>query len=308
MHVTGLGDGSATFEMPLSGWLQGARGTIPIGPLTIPADAAMAVAIQTQLPPATPFTTSELSLRAFGPVCPGGALAARGKVIHSRPGVALAEVSLMDADERLIAHGSSLCVMLPRIDDPGASGGSAGDPDPSGEPEGERESHAASGRRDQDPDPWQRPVAGHAIPHQVWRERRGVDVLVGQLGGELPSPPLSHLTGLAPTETSPGEASFTMPATEWLCAPIPGRVQGGAVAMLGEAALTGAVQSSLPAGRAFELLDLKLNYLRPLAADGRPATAIGRVLHLGRRTAVASAALSDADGRAVAIATGSALL
>jgi uncharacterized protein (TIGR00369 family) len=55
-------------------------------------------------------------------------------------------------------------------------------------------------------------------------------------------------------------------------------------------------------------VDLKVNYLRPLPADGRWAAATGRVQHLGRRIAVAGAEVVDADGRPVAIATGSAML
>jgi hypothetical protein len=50
--------GRAAFRMPLSDWLVGVHGAIPLGPLTIPADAAMACAIMTGLPARTAFTTS----------------------------------------------------------------------------------------------------------------------------------------------------------------------------------------------------------------------------------------------------------
>jgi uncharacterized protein (TIGR00369 family) len=80
------------------------------------------------------------------------------------------------------------------------------------------------------------------------------------------------------------------------------------VALLAEAGLSGAIQTTLPAGTALAPVDLKVNYLRPLAADGRRALARGRVVHSGRRIAVASAEVLDADGKPVAVATGSAML
>jgi uncharacterized protein (TIGR00369 family) len=64
----------------------------------------------------------------------------------------------------------------------------------------------------------------------------------------------------------------------------------------------------MPAGTAIAPVDLKVNYLRPLAADGRLARAHGRVVHSGRRIAVAAAEVSDADGRPIAVATGSAMV
>jgi uncharacterized protein (TIGR00369 family) len=64
----------------------------------------------------------------------------------------------------------------------------------------------------------------------------------------------------------------------------------------------------MPAGTAIAPVDLKVNYLRPLAADGRLAHARGRVVHSGRRIAVAGAEVFDADGKAIAVATGSAMV
>ena len=136
----------------------------------------------------------------------------------------------------------------------------------------------------------------------------GLEVLRAQLAGELPLPPIHHLTGLTVTAASLDEASFTMPATEWLCAPARARVQGGAVALLAEAALSSAIQTRLAPGIALAPIDLKVNYLRPLLADARSALAHGRVVHAGRRLAVANAEVLDADDKPVAVATGSAMM
>jgi uncharacterized protein (TIGR00369 family) len=294
MRISDVGERTAAFTMPLSGWLQSPQGLVSIGPLTMPADAAVACAIQTELPARTAFSTSELSLRLLAPVRTTGTLTARGRLIELRRHVGLGEVSVYDEEERLIAHGSSLCFVSPGIG-----------PSPAGQaPPPDADVHGDDGW----PDPYAQPPLGEVLPDELWERMSGLEILRAQLQGELPLPPIHHLTGLDITAASVGEATFAMPASEWLCAPARGRVQGGAVALLAEAALSGAALTVTPAGTALAPIDLKVNYLRPLPADGRRAVADGRVVQRGRRMAVATSEVRDADGRPVAIATGSALL
>ena len=75
--------------------------------------------------------------------------------------------------------------------------------------------------------------------------------------------------------------------------------------MLAEAAMTAAARTSTPPGTAFRPVELKLNYLRPLVADGREAFAHARVVNAGRRFVVAGAEVRDADERLIAVASGS---
>lgn len=276
-RLTGLdledfGPGTTTFTFPLSGWLAGADGRIPLGVLTIPADAAMACAIIATLPPDTSLTTSELALRQVRPVTPGGRLVAHGTMRYAGPPVALAEATLTDEDGELIAHAGSLCVTLPARGAPPAAG-DAPDHDGNADPGGQ----GANG-----PDPWQRPAPTRGTP-------------------------LEQLTGMRAIEIGRGEATFALPATPWLCAPPPGRVQGGSVATLAGAAISAVIDSVADDAAGLLPVELKLNYLRPLASDGREARAHARLVHGGRRIAVASAEVVDADGRPVAIATGSAV-
>jgi len=58
----------------------------------------------------------------------------------------------------------------------------------------------------------------------------------------------------------------------------------------------------------FHPVELKVNLLRPLASDGRLASAHGQLVHSGRRVAVGRGDVRDASGRTIAVATGSALL
>jgi uncharacterized protein (TIGR00369 family) len=282
MEAVTLSSECARYTMPLSPWLCADDGRIPLGVLAIPADAAMACAIIADLPADTTITTSELALRQVRPARPGGVLVTTATVLDLGPPVALAEVTVTDDTGALIARGGSLCVILPFSTDgepaSSADGAAAGAGGP-----------GAPGAGGQDgpgpgpgpgPDPWQRPD---------------------------PDAGLSRLTGLAPRTIAAGDAVVALPTTRWLCAPPPGRVQGGVVAMLAGAAIDAVMQTAAPDGQRFAALELKLNYLRPLASDGREATAHATLVHGGRRTAVARADVTDADGRAIAVASGSAI-
>ena len=297
MEIVEVGDGVAAFRMPVTEWLRSPRGAISIGPLTMPVDAAVACSIQTRLEPATPFTTAELSLRLLAPVRPGGSIIARGRLVQLRRTLALAEVSVFDERERLVGHGSTLCFIQPRLSPaPGPPDSAAPEP----------------AARDEDPgrssDPYTRPAQGAVLGQEVWDRTSGLEVLRAQLAGELPLPPIHYLTGLTIHSASTQAVEYALPASEWLCAPLRGRVQGGAVALLAESALSSAIGARLPPATALAPMDLKVNYLRPLAADGRTALGRGVAQHVGRRIAVAGAEVLDADGKTVAIATGSAMV
>jgi uncharacterized protein (TIGR00369 family) len=297
-HLTGMrlievGAGTASFSMPASRWLLSPQGVIANGTLAVLADGPLGCAVQTALPPATPYTTSELSLRIVQPAHPGGTLTARGRLVHAKRALGLSEVFIHDEDGRLLAHGSSLCFILPSIQlDPGAHE--------------EHLTESVSAHHD-NLDPYERPVAGEVLPQEVWDSMGGLEVIEAQLTGELPLPPMSHLFGVRPVEVGEGWATFVLPATEWLCSPLR-TVEGGVIAMLADAALASAVQTTVPAGAALAMVDLKVNFLRPARPDGRDLVCRGAVTHRGRTMAVASAEVQNADGKPVALATGSAMI
>jgi uncharacterized protein (TIGR00369 family) len=118
---------------------------------------------------------------------------------------------------------------------------------------------------------------------------------------------MSHLFGVRPTEAGEGSATFVLPATQWLCSPL-AKVEGGVIAMLADSALASAIQTTLPAGSALAMIDLKVNFLRPAQADNHDLVSQGIVVHRGRTMAVANADVTNADGKTVALATGSALI
>jgi uncharacterized protein (TIGR00369 family) len=157
------------------------------------------------------------------------------------------------------------------------------------------------------PDPYLRDAVGEVLPQDVWDRMSGLEILRGLISGELPPPPLYHFLGGRWTEATEDAATFSLPMTEWLNSPAL-RIYGGAIAFLADVALAGAVQVTLPARTAFAPLDLKVHFIRPVAPDGKDLHARGRVVHRGRTLAVANAELVNADGKAVALASGSSLI
>jgi uncharacterized protein (TIGR00369 family) len=158
------------------------------------------------------------------------------------------------------------------------------------------------------PHPYERPAAGEVLSQQIWDGTDGLGVLQSLITGDLPAPPIAHFCGIAPVEADAGATTWTMPASEWLCAPIQGRLYGGAIAMLAGTAIDGTVQTTLPAGTAMAPVDLKVYFLRPVSPDGRDLVARGTVIHRGRSMAVGTSEVFDADGKKVAVATGSAVI
>lgn len=291
MTLTDAGPGSATFTMPATGWLLGPNGTISVGALAMLADGPLGCAVHSALPRATGYVTSEMSLRLLRPAQPGQDLIAHGTLVHAGSPVALSGVKILDARGVLLVDASSLCFVTP-LPEP------AQDARPSPRPQTPPPST---------PDPFEREPLGAIVPREAWEQMSGRAVLEALIAGELPAPPIQRLTGLRPVEAGAGEAAFALPCHEWLCSPL-GTVEGGAIAMLADAAITGAIQTTAPAGAPMTAVDVKVNFLRPVLPDGRELVARGRVRHGGRTIAVAEAELLNAEGRPVALATGSAML
>jgi uncharacterized protein (TIGR00369 family) len=290
--------GAVTFTMPVTDWLLFPQGVVSGATLSILVDAPLGCTVQTALPPATPFTTAEISLRFLRTVGPNsGTLTAKGRLIHAGTTTGVSLVEVTDGAGRLVAVTSTRCAILPRLQVPSEIAGQA--------------LENASGSREPDwpsPHPYQRPVVGQVLSQQIWDGTDGLGVLQSLITGDLPAPPVVHFCGITPVQAQAGTTTWTMPASEWLCAPVRGRLYGGAVAMLAGTAIDGSVQTTLPAGTAFGPVDLKVYFLRPVPPDGRDLVARGTVIHRGRSMAIGTSEVFDADGKKVAVATGSSVI
>jgi uncharacterized protein (TIGR00369 family) len=125
--------------------------------------------------------------------------------------------------------------------------------------------------------------------------------------GRFPAPPIARLMGFAIDEVGDGRVVFRCLPDESLYNPI-GLVHGGLVCTLIDTVIGCSVHSLLDAGVAYTSIDLSVNYLRPVRADGGALVATGVVTKPGRRVAFANAEVVDGAGKVVATGSGSVLI
>lgn len=295
-HLTGLrsheaGEGTSAFTMPVSPWLQASGGLYTAGVSALAADAPLGGAVLSTLGPGVYGVTSELSMNFLRPVStPGGTLTARARLIDAGRSLGLSEAVVSDERGTVLSHCTSryfLTAISPI-------------PDAVSPPVVERITYPT-------PDPYLRPLPAPQTPRETLLALSGLELFEAIRRGDLPPAPFALLYGLHPTEASEGKAAFTMRASEWLCSPAR-TIYGGNIAFFADAVMMAAVTTTLPAGSSAATLDLKVQFLRPGLADNREITGRGEVVHRGRSLAVTRAELTNADGKQIAIATGSSMI
>jgi uncharacterized protein (TIGR00369 family) len=108
-----LGEGRASFELDPGERHYNPLGTVHGGIAATLLDSAMGVAVHTTLDEGQTYTTLELNVHYVGAMTQDtGPVVATGSVIHRGGRVATAEARLTDADGRLLAHGTSTCLIL----------------------------------------------------------------------------------------------------------------------------------------------------------------------------------------------------
>ena len=292
-----LSVGHAGFEMAASPWFANSAGVIPGGILAVLADAGLGAPIHSELPAGVSFTTAELSMTLLRPVRPHpeAQISTSGQVIDRGRSVALSEAFLYhEGSGDLVAHSTSRCTVFPPVD-------------PIPEPPAELPTLEQPYPGDDPSHPLRRELQGGALPQGVFDRLSGVDLLRAQVRGELePFPPIHYLTGMRPTEADEGRVTMALPCSPWLATSM-GTVQGGFTACLAEVALSAAVFSTVEPGTAIAPLDFKVNFLRPVFPDRSDLLARAEVVHRGRSLAIASCRIENAEGKPVALATGSSM-
>ena len=143
--------------------------------------------------------------------------------------------------------------------------------------------------------------AGLAKPSQV-APLNGLQLMQAMLAGELPYPPMAQTLDFMLVEVDTGRAVFQGTPGAAHLNPM-GSVHGGWFATLLDSALGCAVQTALPAGKAYTTLELKVNLIRALTPKVMRVRAEGRTIHVGGQTATADARLVGPDGKLYAHAS-----
>ncbi len=151
-------------------------------------------------------------------------------------------------------------------------------------------------------------ISGYGVsrPEQLMG-KSGLEVFDAMMGGELAAPPISQTMGFLLVEAEHGRVIFQGKPDYAYYNPL-GSVHGGWYATLLDSAVACAVHSTLPAGRSYTTLELKVNMIRALSVKVPLVRAEGWVVHAGRQTAVAEGKIYGADGALYAHATTTCLI
>lgn len=130
----------------------------------------------------------------------------------------------------------------------------------------------------------------------------GLERLEAIKAGELETPPMWTLMGFTLQGIKKGEVTFVCTPRYDQYNPW-GNTHGGYAATLLDSAVGCSIQSMLPPGVSYTTLELKVNYIRPITVEVGEIKAIGKAIHVGRRTAVADGQVFDKNGKLLAHAT-----
>jgi uncharacterized protein (TIGR00369 family) len=138
---------------------------------------------------------------------------------------------------------------------------------------------------------WEDPPAAAALSMQL----SGLEFLQSIVDGRLPLPPVALLVGMRMVEVAEGRAVLSLEVGEHLYNLI-GSVHGGVFCTLLDSAMGCAVHSTLPRGKVYTTLELKVNLVKPLRLTTPTVRCEGKVLSAGRRVATASGQILGPDG------------
>ncbi|MBZ5590531.1 MAG: PaaI family thioesterase [Acidobacteriia bacterium] len=290
LRPTEAGLGKATFTMPVTRWLEDGFGLYWGGVYALFADAPLAWAIWTTLPAGKAVATSELSMSFVRPMSRNTAnMIGRAESIHSGNQVGLSMIQITDQDGRLLAFGSTRCLISNVAVDADAEYAppELGPTDP--------------------PDPYLRPAPedGYFSLDQVMNGAP-IELQRRTVAGEKIFP-VWRLTGYRPTAVDDGLLTAVLPSSPWFSNGGPS-IYGGLLAWAAEFTMGAAVYSTLSPGDVFATLDMHIRFTRPALVNSGDLTLAASVNHRGRLLRVSSCNVDNAEGKRVAMATSSALV
>jgi uncharacterized protein (TIGR00369 family) len=135
----------------------------------------------------------------------------------------------------------------------------------------------------------------------------GKEYMTALMRGEMPAPPIAVLMGFRITEIGEGGVVMVLDPSERTYNPL-GTVHGGVAATVLDSVMGCAVHTTLPPGRGYTTLEIKINYLRAMSEQTGPVRAEGKLVHAGRSTAMAEGRIVDSTGKIYAAGSTTCLL
>jgi uncharacterized protein (TIGR00369 family) len=161
--------------------------------------------------------------------------------------------------------------------------------------------------RDQETAVRARLLSPGVVPRGQVFEMTGMAVFEAILAGILPPAPIGDSLDFIPIHMEPGVAIFQGKPMLRHYNPL-GTVHGGWFCTLLDSAVGCAVHTTLPAGKGYTTLEIKVNILRPLTDAVPLVRAEGKVIHAGRQVATAEGRIVGPDGKIYAHATTTCLI
>jgi len=135
----------------------------------------------------------------------------------------------------------------------------------------------------------------------------GIDYLRAMADGQLPQPPISGLMEFGIVEADNGRVVFTCRPDESAYNPI-GAIHGGLICTLLDSVTGCAVHSTLPAGKGYTTIEIKVNYVKAVRLTSGVLTATGTVVKSGSRVGFSEGVVTDESGAIVATASSTLLV
>ncbi len=140
------------------------------------------------------------------------------------------------------------------------------------------------------------------IQSERWPGMTGLEILRDLIAGRLAPPPIHDTMDFMLIEAGPGRAVF-QGAPQFKHYNPMGTVHGGWFATLLDSAVACAIHTTLPRGKSYTTVELKINVVRPLTEKVGLVRAEGTVIHSGNRLATAIGKLHGPDGKLYAHAS-----
>jgi len=156
-----------------------------------------------------------------------------------------------------------------------------------------------------DADAVQQRIAANTRPPLQRHELGGLtgqQLFEAMLAGRLPAAPIAQTLDYSLVLAEPGRVIFQGRPGRAHYNPL-GTVHGGWFATLLDSALACAVHTSLPAGKSYTTLELKMNIVRALTDAVPLVRAEGVAVHVGRQVGTAEGRLVGPDGKLYAHAS-----
>ena len=127
----------------------------------------------------------------------------------------------------------------------------------------------------------------------------GLQQLQAMMDGHVPPPSIARTLDYRIASIAEGEAVFEGAPHKGVLNPM-GAVHGGWYGVMLDSAMGCAVHTMMKPGQGYTTLEYKINLIRGAKPGDTPLKAVGKVSHLGRRTAVATGRILDETGRCYA--------